>query len=92
MSNDTATNRISKINKDQIVQLITRIKEDPQLSIQLDKAMEITKLAQLLVYVRYVYKENIEEELLFCRPLKDHTKGKDMYCNVDELLKADGLE
>ena len=54
--------------------------------------MDITKLAQLLVYVRYVYKENVEEELLFGRPLKDHTRGKDMYCNVDELLKADGLE
>ena len=54
--------------------------------------MHITKLAQLLVYIRYVYKENVEEELLFCHPLKDHTGRKDMYCKVNELLKIEGLE
>ena len=32
--------------------------------------MDITKLAQLLVHVRYVYKENAEKELLFCRPFQ----------------------
>ena len=34
----------------------------------------------------------MEEELLFCRPLKDHTKRKDLYCKVDEFLKTEGLE
>ena len=53
--------------------------------------MDITKLAQLLVYVRYVYKENIEKEL-FCRPLKDQSKGKGIYCKVDKFLKTEGLE
>ena len=48
------------------MQLITRIKEGPQLSIQLDETMDITELAQLLVYAWHVYKENVEEELLFC--------------------------
>ena len=74
------------------MQLITRIKEGPQLSIQLDETMNITKLAQLLVYVRYVCKENVEEDLLFCRPLKDHAREKDMYCKDDEFLKTEGLE
>ncbi|XP_023242879.1 SCAN domain-containing protein 3-like [Centruroides sculpturatus] len=92
LSNDTVANRISEISNDQLVQLITRIKESPKFSIQLDETTDITKLAQLLVYVRYVYKENIEEELLFCRPLKDRTRGKDIYCKVDEFLKTEGLE
>ena len=52
------------------MQLIARIKEGPQLSIQLDETMDITELAQLLVYVRHVYKENVEEELLLCRPFE----------------------
>ncbi|XP_035229526.1 zinc finger BED domain-containing protein 5-like [Stegodyphus dumicola] len=90
--NDTVSNRISDINKDQLIQLITRIKESPKFSIQLDETTDITKLAQLLVYVRYVYKESVEEELLFCRPMEDHTTGKDIYCKVDEFLKAEGLE
>ena len=92
LSNDTVSNRISDINKDQLVQLIKRIKESPKFSIQLDETTDITKLAQLLVYVRYVYKDGIEEELLFCRPMKDHTTGKDIYCKVDEFLKAEGFE
>ena len=50
------------------MQLITRIRESSQLSIQLDETTDITKLTQLLVYVTYVHKENVEEELLFCRP------------------------
>ena len=40
----------------------------------------------------YVYKENVEEELLFCCPLKDHTRGKNIYCKVEEFLKTESLE
>ena len=58
----------------------------------MDETTDITKLTQLLVYVRYVYKGKVEEELLFCLPLKDHTKGKEMYCKVNEFLKTEGLE
>ena len=92
LSNDTVSNRISDIIKDQLIQLITRIKESPKFLIQLDETTDITKLAQLLVYVRYVYKESVEEKLLFCRPMEDHTTGKDIFCKVDEYLKAEGLE
>uniref|UniRef100_A0A0K0EJ23 DUF4371 domain-containing protein n=1 Tax=Strongyloides stercoralis TaxID=6248 RepID=A0A0K0EJ23_STRER len=92
LSNDTVSNRISDINKDQLIQLITRIKESLKFSIQLDETTDITKLAQLLVYVRYVYKESVEEELLFCCPMEDHTTGKKIYCKVGEFLKAEGLE
>ena len=74
------------------MQLITRIKQSPKFSIQLDETTDITKLAQLLVYVRDVYKENVEENMLFCRPLNDHTRGKDTYCKVDEFLKTRGLK
>ena len=49
LSNDTVANRISDINKDQLVQLITRIKESSKFSIQLDDTTDVTKLAKLLV-------------------------------------------
>ncbi|XP_057667226.1 protein FAM200A-like [Diorhabda carinulata] len=52
LSNDTVSNRISDVNNDQLVQLIIRIKESPKFSIHLDETTDITKLAQLLVYVR----------------------------------------
>jgi hypothetical protein len=47
LSNDTLSNKISDINKDQLVHLITRIKGSPNFSIQLDDTTNITKLAQL---------------------------------------------
>jgi len=92
LSNDTVSNRISDINKDQLIQLMTTIKESPKFSLQLDETSDNTKLAQLLVYVRYVYKESVEEGLLFCRPMEGHTTVKDIYRKVDEFLKAKGLE
>ena len=47
------------------MQLITRIKESSKVSIQLVETADLTKLALLLLYVRYVYKENIEEKCYF---------------------------
>ena len=86
LSNSTVENKVSESNKDYLAQLITRIEISPKFSIQLDKPTDITKLTQLLACVRYVYKENVKEEL------KDHTRGKDVYCKVDEFLKTEGLE
>ena len=45
LSNDSITNRISEIDRDELVQLIAKIKESPQLSIQLDETADITELA-----------------------------------------------
>jgi len=92
LSNDIVANRISEINKDQLDQLIGRIKESPKFSIQLDETTDDTKLAQLLVYIRYVYNVRIEEEFLFCRTLTEHTKGKDIYGKVDDFFKYEGLD
>ena len=57
LSNNTVANRISEISREQLVQLIQRIKESPKFAIQLDETMDVMKLTQLLAYVRYVYKE-----------------------------------
>ena len=92
LSNDTIASRISYINTDQLVQVITRIKESQNISIQLDEKTDIIKLSLLLVYVRYVYKESVEEKLIFCRPMIDYTTWKDIYYKVKEFLKIEGLE
>ena len=36
--------------------------------------------------------ENVKEKLLFCGPLKDHTRGKDIPQKVDKFLKIEGLK
>ena len=92
LSNDTVARRIAEISDDQLQQLITRLKKSQKFAIQLDETTDVTKNAQLLVYVRYVHEENVEEELLFCRSLKSHTKGEDIFFKVDEFFTTAGLQ
>ena len=68
LSNNTVRRRIFKIGEDQLEQLILRIKESRKFAIQLDESTDITKMAHLLAYARYVYNNDIQEDLLFCQP------------------------
>ena len=69
LSNDTVARRITEISDDQLQQLITRLKKIQKFAIQLDEMTDVSKNAQLLLYVPYAHEENVEEELLFCRSL-----------------------
>ena len=57
LSNNTVCRRIFKISEDQLEQLILRIKESRKFAIQLDESTDVTKMAHLLAYVRYVYND-----------------------------------
>ena len=92
LSNDTVARRIAEISDDQLQQLITRLKKSHTFAIQLDDTTGVVKNAQLLLYVRHVHEENVEEELLFCRSLKCHTKGEDFVFKVDQSFTTAGLQ
>lgn len=92
LSNDTVGRRIADISNDQLDQLISRIKASPMFSIQLDETTDITKLAQLMVYVRYTFEENIHEDFLFCRPLESYTSGEAIFKKINEFFEVSGLE
>ena len=91
LSNDTVARRITEISDNQLQQLIIRLKKSPKFAIQLDEMTDVSKNAQLLLYVQYVHEENIEE-LLFCRPLESHTKGEDIFFKVNEFFTTAGLQ
>ena len=91
LSNDTVLRRISEIGEDQREQLISRIKESRKFAIQLDELMDITKTAHLLAYVRYIYNNDLHEDLLFCQPLHGRTTGMDIFQTVDDFFKKVGL-
>ena len=73
-------------------QLITRLKTSQKFAIQFDETKDVSKNAQLLLYVQYLHEENVEEELLFCRSLKSHTKGEYIFFKVDEFFTNAGLQ
>jgi hypothetical protein len=58
LSNDTIRRRIQDMAYDILSQVADEVKSCPSsmFSTQLDESTDVTHLAQLLVYVRYVYK------------------------------------
>jgi hypothetical protein len=48
-------------------------------------------LAQLLIYVRYVYGGSIKEDILFCKPLETRTTGEDIFKVPDNFVTSNGL-
>jgi hypothetical protein len=57
-SNNTVSQRISDMAGDVLKQLLLRIQAS---ELQLDESTDMTALAQLLVYVRYVYRGSIRK-------------------------------
>ena len=91
LPNNIVERRLSEISEDQLEQLIVRIKESHRFAIQLDESTDITNMAYLLSYVRYIYNNDIHEDLLFCKPLHGRTTGMDIFQKVDEFFTEVGL-
>jgi hypothetical protein len=58
-------------------QLLLLIQASEFYALQLDESTDVAGLAQLLVYVHYVYGRSIKEDILFCKPLEnqDNRRG-----------------
>ena len=91
LSNNTVCRRIFEISEDQREQLILQIKESPKFAIQLDESTDIAKMAHFLAYVRYVYNNDVHEDLLFCQPLHGRTTWMDIFQTVDDFFQEVGL-
>ena len=59
--------------------------------IQLDESTDVSNLAILLLLVRYINVESVEEELLFYRPLKERTTGADIFKLTDEYFRENSI-
>jgi hypothetical protein len=69
-SNNTVSRCISDMTGDVLKQLLLCMQASELYTIQLEASTEVTGLAQLLVYVRYIYGRSIKEDILFCKPLE----------------------
>jgi len=92
ISNDTMKRRIDSIGYNIKSQLISRIKQSNFFAIQLDESTDITNCAQLMVFIRYQYSNQIHDDLLFCRELLNTTRGHDIFVKVDEFFLENELE
>jgi hypothetical protein len=72
-SSNTFSQRISDMAGDVLKQLLLCIQASELYALQLDELTDVAGLAQLLVYVRYVYGGSNKEDILFYKPLENRT-------------------
>ena len=79
LSNDTIKSQIHEMSDNIKSKVLSKIDSSPVFALQLDESTDISNLSQLLVYVRYVTNERINEEFLFCQPLETTSKAVDVF-------------
>ena len=91
MFKDTVARRISEISKNQLQQLMDRVKNSPRFAIQLDESTNMTNAVQLMIFIRYAHGSNMLEDMLFCQPLEGQTTGNDISIKVGIFFKGVGF-
>ena len=79
LSNNTVKRRIADMSINVFQQIVHQVKKSSLYSIQLDKSTDIAGLPQLSVFIRYINNATISEDFLFCKALKLHTKGEEIF-------------
>jgi hypothetical protein len=92
VSNDTVHRRITSASQDVKEQLVSRILESKQFAIQLDESTDVAGQAQLIAYARYMSKDSMEEDFLFCQALPTTTTGEDIFAIVNDFIVSNGID
>ena len=79
LSNDTIKSLIHEVSKNIKSKVISKINSSPVFALQLDETTDVSNFSQLLVYIRYVADERINEEFLFCQPLETTSKAANVF-------------
>lgn len=59
--------------------MLERINQSPWYALQVDESTDIDNKAILLVYVRYLYQEDLHEDLLCALSLSTNTTGAELF-------------
>ena len=86
LSNDTIKSRIHEMSDDIKSKVLSKIDSSPVFALQLYESTDISNVSQLLVYVRYVADERINEKFLFCQPLETTSKAVDVFQMLIDFL------
>ena len=88
LSASTVTRRIEEIAKDIEAQLLERINTSPWYALQVDESRDIDNNAILLVYARYLYQEDMHEDLLCALSLPTNTTGAELFKSLNGYISG----
>lgn len=91
LSNDTVSRRIGEMADDIECQVLDRVRASDWFAIQLDETTDISNLAILLVYVRYMHEGIFQEEFLCCKELPQSTTAGEIFRVLNEYITGHGL-
>lgn len=78
LSATTVSRRIDDIAEDMEAQLLERLHESPWSAIQVDESTDVENKATLLVYVRYLFQDDMHQDILCALSLPTNTTGAEL--------------
>ncbi|GBN40561.1 Zinc finger MYM-type protein 6 [Araneus ventricosus] len=90
LSRETVSHRISASSSSIESVLLNRLKNSPVIALQFNENTGITKLAQLNVYVRYVYETDISEDFYVVKNWKEG-QLKRIFENINKYFETNNL-
>ncbi|GFU62376.1 zinc finger MYM-type protein 6 [Trichonephila clavipes] len=88
LSRDTMSRQISETSRNLESEVIKRIQNSSVFALQLEETTDITKMSQLIVYVRFIFNEYITEMFLCCKSLEGKTTGEKIFEFINEYFEA----
>ena len=87
LSKDTIKRPISLMATDVKQQVIAEIKSFSMFSIQVDESTDVASCLQLVVFVRYIHREDVKEEFLYCKALATSATAQDVMDSIPNFFR-----
>ena len=88
LSASTKTRRIDEIAEDIEAQLLERINELPWYAIQVDESTSVDNKATMLVFVRYIFQEDVHEDMLRALLLPTNTTAAELFKPLNDYISG----
>ncbi|GFW51290.1 protein FAM200A [Trichonephila clavipes] len=75
LSRETVSRRISEMSRNIESEVIKRIQNSSVFALQLDETTDISKMSQLIIYVRFIFNEAITQMFLCCKGSNKGLRG-----------------
>lgn len=90
LSNNTIQRRISDLSENIEETLFVRICMSDMFALQIDESTDISRKATMLVFVRFIWENQLFEDFLFSCELM-HTQGEDVFNAIDQFFSKHGI-